>query len=67
MTRSELTVILLRFMEDDIRNLSDPKAFLESLDDQGFDSFARGYLLGVSVRLKRYEEIWGVRLTGSPE
>lgn len=65
MTRTQLTELLLPFMiEDD--QLIDPKAFIESLDDENFDKFATGYLRGLNVRLKRYEGLLGVKLTGSP-
>jgi hypothetical protein len=65
MTRTQLTEVLLRFMADDSQ-LTDPKAFIESLDDENFDKVALGYLLGLSIRLKRYEELLGVKLTESP-
>jgi hypothetical protein len=66
MTRTELSEVLLRFMADDNNQLIDQKAFVESLNDEGFDKFATGYLLGISVRLKCYEELLGVKLTESP-
>jgi hypothetical protein len=59
MTRAELTEILLRFMADDI-NVKDPKVFLESLEDKNFEDFARGYLLGISIRLKSYEQNFAI-------
>ena len=47
-------------MQDDPQ-IQDPKLFLESLDDHSFNNFARGYLHGMSVRLRRYEQLLGVK------
>jgi hypothetical protein len=67
MTRTQLTELLLRFMADDSQSqFIDQKAFVESLNDESFDKFATGYLLGISVRLKTYEELLGVKLTELP-
>jgi hypothetical protein len=61
MTRTELTQILLLFMQDS--QIKDPKAFLESLDDAALDKFALGYLHGISHRLRHYEELLGVKFS----
>jgi hypothetical protein len=66
MTRTQLTELLLRFADDSQSQFIDQKAFVESLNDESFDKFATGYLLGISVRLKAYEELLGVKLTELP-
>jgi hypothetical protein len=67
MTRTQLTEVLLRFMADDSHNqLMDPKAFVESLNDENFDNFAIGYLRGLNARLKFYEGVSGVKFIESP-
>jgi hypothetical protein len=52
---------------DDDRDprIVDGGAWLKSLDDDSFNIFARGYLLGLSVRLKRYEQLLGVKVKPS--
>jgi hypothetical protein len=67
MTRTQLTELLLRFMADDSQSqFIDQKAFVESLNDESFDKFVIGYFFGLSVRLRCYEQLLGVKLTESP-
>jgi hypothetical protein len=62
MNRSELTEILVRFRDEDYNpRIVDWEAWLKSLDDETFNTFARGYLLGISVKLKRYEQLLGMK------